>query len=82
MLVLLLDAAIDRVEKRVQTDFDRAVDAVRIGNVIARDRKAASRWDRAVARRTGTRHGLSGASLEHAIASLRATNPEYVVVGA
>jgi len=78
---MLLDAAVDRVEERASTDFDAAVAAVRIGTVVARDRKAAASWDRKVARRNGKSVGLTGANLEAAIAGLAATNPEYVVVG-
>jgi hypothetical protein len=76
---MLLDSAVDRVETRLQADFDSTVNAVRVGSVIARDRRAASRWDRQVARRNKTSAGLSGAALETAVASLAATHPEYVV---
>jgi len=76
---MLLDASVDRVEERAETDFDRAVTAVRVGYVIARDRKAARSWDRRVARKHGESVGLTGAALESAIGALAATHPEYVV---
>lgn len=79
---MLLDAAVDRVEDRAVSDFDSAVAAVRIGNVISRDRKAAASWDRKVARRNKESVGLTGANLEAAVMALAATHSEYVVVGA
>jgi hypothetical protein len=78
---MLLDAAVERVESRTMADFDSAVAAVRVGTIIAHDRKAAGRWDRQVAARNRQSAGLSGAALEHAIAALAATNPEYIVSG-
>ncbi len=78
---MYLDSMVDRVEGRLSADFDSMVAAVRVGTVIARDKKAARRWDRDVARRTGRKHGLAGAQLEQAIMGLAATHPEYVVVG-
>jgi hypothetical protein len=78
---MYLDSMVDRVEGRAMADFDAMVSAVRVGTVIARDRKAARRWDREAARRSGRKHGLSGAALETAIMGLASTHPEYVVVG-
>lgn len=56
------------------------VESVRVGTVIAHDRKAANQWKsrRTSARRRGRK--VSQAGLESAIASLAVTNPEYVVV--
>lgn len=76
---MLLDSSVDRVEKRAQDDFDAAVEATRIGYVVARDRKAAQRWDRRVMRRN--RDAQTAANLEASIAALRSTHPEYVVTG-
>jgi hypothetical protein len=78
---MLLDASVDRVEERAESDFERAVTAVRVGYVTARDRKAARSWDRRSAKRHGASLGLSGAALESAIGALAATHPEYVVNG-
>jgi hypothetical protein len=78
---MYLDAMTDRVEEQTADAFDSAVASVRVGYVIARDRRAAQRWDRRVARRQRRSAGLSGASLEAAIMGLAATHPEYVVVG-
>lgn len=76
---MLLDASVDRVEERAASDWETAVNAVRVGTVIARDRKAARSWDRKMARRHGGSAGLTGAALESAIGALRSTHPEYVV---
>lgn len=78
---MLLDSSVARVEQRIEADFDAAVAAVRLGTVIAHDRKAATRWDRSVAKRHKTSLGAAGAALENAVASLAATHPEYVVTG-
>jgi hypothetical protein len=61
------------------------VESVRIGYIIARDKKAANRWKAQKGRRMTSAEqsrGLTGASLERAVASLAAAHPEYVVVGA
>lgn len=57
------------------------MDAVRIGTVIAHDRKAASRWHGLQQRATG-KAAMSAQVLEGAIAGLARRNPEYVVMGA
>ena len=82
----LLDAGQDRLIVEADRRFTEAVESVRIGTVIAQDRKAYSRW------RTRRRHplartaadggGLTGRALESAVLGLAATNPEYVVMGA
>lgn len=61
------------------------VESVRVGTVIAQDRKAANRWKAMKNRRavsTGDRAALSGASLERAIGAFAVAHPEYVVIEA
>lgn len=45
-------------------DFENAVEAVRIGSIIARSAKAAAKWD---ARKGTTGKGLTGKSLDQAV---------------
>jgi hypothetical protein len=54
---------------------------VRIGTIIAQDRKANTRWRSHIARAAGRPAGMTGMALERAIAGLAARNPEYVVRG-
>lgn len=85
-LVAYLDAAQDRLAVDADARFTEAVEAVRIGTIIAQDRKAYGRW------RTRRRHpaaiaasdggGLSGKALESAVMGLARQHPEYVVMGA
>jgi hypothetical protein len=60
------------------------VEAVRIGYVIAQDKRANARWKAMKNRQTldGKGGGLTGLALEGAVRSLAMTNPEYVVVEA
>lgn len=82
-LLVYLDAAQDRLSAEAKTRFEEAVESVRVGYIIANDRKAHQRWQ-SHSRRTSTGKGagLTGMALERRIANLAATNPEYVVVGA
>jgi len=74
-----LDAAQDRISAAAKTRFISAVEAVRVGTVVASDRKAASRWRSYVDRHTG--HGaMNPQALEAQIMSLARRHPEYVVV--
>lgn len=59
--------------------FDSMVEAVRVGTIISRDRKALNKWQRRS--RPNQQRGLTGAELENAVRSLQMSNPEYVVVG-
>jgi hypothetical protein len=79
-LVALFDAAADRRQARVQADFEAQVEAVRIGTIIAHDRKAHMKWQHRK-RADARSHGLTGMDLERAIGHLAVANPEYVVVG-
>ena len=57
------------------------VEAVRVGTVIASDRKALSKWQQIRARRDaapGTSTGLTGADLERTIGALAITHPDLV----
>ena len=70
------------MEHSAEAEFRTAVNAVRLGYVTARDRKAARTWDRRSAKAEGKSAGLTGAALESAIGALRSIHPEYVVTGA
>lgn len=61
------------------------VESVRVGTVIAQDRKAANRWKAMRGRRavaSGDQKALSGAALERAIGAFAVAHPEYVIVEA
>lgn len=74
-LVLLLDEASDRQAAHAQADFDRMVEAVRVGTVFAHDGKQHAKWTRA---RREPRKGLTGAALEAAVMRLATIFPENV----
>lgn len=86
---LYLDAALERMEADSQRAFHDAVEAVRIGTVVAQDAKALGRWrslqaraqsvaSRAVHGTTG--RGLAGAELEQVIYAMAVTNPDIVAI--
>ena len=83
-LVLYLDAAQDRLTHDIDARFSEAVEAVRVGTIIAQDAKAYRRWRsrRPAGSSTSRGGGLKGMALERAIAGFAARNPEYVVTGA
>jgi hypothetical protein len=54
------------------------VEAVRTGYIVARNKDAAAKWDRYLAKRSGPRAGLRGESLERVMTSLILTHPEFV----
>jgi hypothetical protein len=58
------------------------VESVRVGTLIAHDRKAANRWKAMKGRLTAASGGggLTGEALERAVASLAVSHPEYVVM--
>lgn len=67
----------------MRREFTEQVEAVRIGMVVAQDRKAFQRWRTSMARiAPQARPSLSGAALEAAVMSLSRSHPEYVVMGA
>lgn len=76
---------------RAHRDFSEAVEAVRIGTLIAQDRRALSKWRShqarlaprgapggAVAAPGGG--GLTGQALEQVVMALRVSNPDIVGV--
>ncbi len=64
---MYLDAQVDRVEEQSEADFDSMVEAVRVGSIIARDRKAHDKWNRRNSRRLTKRGPMADAELEAAI---------------
>jgi hypothetical protein len=61
--------------------FDEQVDAVRIGTIIAFDKKAGDRWRRMRQRAQGTAgQALTGADLERTILGLAVSHPDLVLV--
>jgi hypothetical protein len=83
-LVAVLDAASERIAERRSADFDAMAEAVRAGSIFARDQRQYNRWRQRTRRPSAGRaqsSGLVGAALERAVMGLRATHPEYVVVG-
>lgn len=60
------------------------VESVRIGTLVAHDRKAANKWKAMKGRLTAASGGggLTGAALERQVMALAASHPEYVVVEA
>lgn len=77
-LVLLFDAAQDRIEQLATAEFERLVEAVRIGTVFAHDAKQYTSWR---SRRAGTVRaspGLAGAALERTIGALALSHPDLV----
>lgn len=78
-----IDAATDRIVRTHEREFDAMVEAVRVGTIVASDRKAFGRWQSIRARREAKAvgaagGGLSGASLERAILGIAAANPGLV----
>lgn len=78
----LLDAAADRLQRRAEHDFDSMVEAVRVGTIVAADRKAFNRWQSIRNRREAAAApgsaGLAGAALEQAMAQLAISHPDLV----
>jgi hypothetical protein len=70
----MLDAASERIEERFINDAE----AVRVGTIIAHDKKALAKWRRAI-RKTPSQ-GLTGADLENVVFGLMRTNPDLVRV--
>lgn len=77
-VLVYLEPAQERRRRSARVEFENAVEAVRIGTIIARNRKALSKWNSS---RRRDQKGKTGAALEHAVMSLQMRNPEYVVVG-
>lgn len=77
-VLLMLERAEERLRAEFEARFDQLVAATRIA--FHADQKTYRQW--AMARRSakGKQKGLTGAALERRVLSLRATNPEYVVV--
>lgn len=73
-----MDAAIDRVND----DFTRQVEVVRIGSIFARDQKAYKRWSQSTRRAPAHRpKGLTGQALEQAVSNLASMFPDNVIRG-
>jgi hypothetical protein len=79
-LVAYLDAAAERMGIEADSRFTEAVEAVRIGYVIANDKRAYGSW-RSRRRPKHAQRVMSGQALEAAVMSLARRNPEYVTVG-
>lgn len=77
LLVLYLDEETDRVRDRAQADFDRTVEAVRVGTIFAHDGRQYARWlaGKPAAKRG---RGLTGDALEAAVMGIAAMFPENV----
>lgn len=77
LLILYLDEEVDRVRDRAQADFDRTVEAVRVGTIFAHDGKQHARWvnSRRVLHRGA---GLTGDALEAAVRGIAAMFPGNV----
>jgi hypothetical protein len=66
------------LEHELRNRFESTVEAVRIGSVIARDKKAYRQWQRHVAKSAGKSPGLTGQALEQAVMSFAMQNPDLV----
>ena len=66
-LVWYFDAAQDRLERTAVTEFERLVEAVRLGTIFAHDNRQHSRWRSRNAAKPNRGRSLSGAELEAAV---------------
>lgn len=80
-VLVYLDAAAERVSRNARSEFEAAVEAVRMGTVFAYDAKAYNRW---TSRRRSAvkRPPLTPEQLEVAIAGIARDFPGQVVVEA
>lgn len=78
-LVLYFDAAQDRLERTTEAEFDRAVEAVRIGTVFAHDAREYTRWRNRRRAASGKTRGLVGAELEAAVMRIAKLFPNQVI---
>lgn len=76
-LVAYFDAAQERQSEHVSAEFERMVEAVRVGYIFARDQKQYDRW----ARKRKHTKPLSGAALEQVVMGLARAHPEYIAYG-
>lgn len=81
LLLLYVDALVDRVEQDHEDRFDALVNATRLGVVFAHEPKHFATWNRRRKRQRGQAVGLTGAALEAAVSSWQMTMPMYIVEG-
>jgi len=77
-LVFFFDAAQDRLERHATSEFERLVEAVRVGTVFAHDKKQYGRW-RSRRASTGRSRKLVGAELEAAVMRVASLFPGNVI---
>ena len=80
-IVTYLDSATERLDGAASVRFEEAVEATRIGYIIARDRRSYQRWN-SRPRRGAKRKGLTGMALESAVRNIAAMYPDNVIIGA
>lgn len=78
-LVFFFDAAQDRLERHATSEFERLVQAVRIGTVFAHDAKQYRRWRSRQQSRTRPGRKLVGAELEAAVMRVAQMFPGHVI---
>lgn len=78
-LLFYFDAAQDRLERLATTEFEGAIEAVRVGTVFAHDVKQYTRWRNRRKAATGRSRGMVGAELEAAVGRLASLFPKNVI---
>lgn len=78
-LVWYFEAAQERLERSTVAEFERLVEAVRIGTVFAHDSRQHSRWRSRAAAKGKHVKSLSGAELEAAVMRVAAMFPGNVI---
>lgn len=85
-LVAYFDSAQERIERDSRNDYERRVEAVRIGTIFAHDSKQYASWrariTAPVALTASDGGGLSGAELDSAIDQLALRRPDLVMAAA
>ena len=79
-LVAYFDAAQERLDIAFRVEFERLVEAVRVGTIFAHDARQYTRWrSRGEARPARRERSLTGAALEAAVMRVAAIFPQNVV---
>ena len=81
-LVAYFDAASERRNEQSLSEFERAVETVRLGTGFLHDAPAYRRWKSRMSRSQSRTQGVTGQALEAAVMGLARQHPEYVVMGA
>lgn len=81
-LVWYFDAAHDRLEQHATAEYERAVEAVRVGTIFAHDAKQYTSWRNRTRSAAGRGRGLVGAELEAAVMRIASVFPGNVIQGA